>query len=280
MMLVDIHAIKALLLRMAFKTAYARLSVLTIGAVVILSFSGSLLAHPDVPRLILIHRLIGIASGLLLANLLRKTWQTQRSRPLILVSTVAGFVLFLAQALLGAQLAAVGADYLGFLHRVTALAVWGALTVQVISVGLSANSQEEEYLAAVEFSNRNGMLQDVLQLTKPIVVTLLLVTTFAGMVIGAQAFPPLPITVWTLIGGFLAAGGSGAINQYIDRFDDSKMQCTQKRPIPSGRLTAGEGLAIGVAMIISSFYVMVIFVNLTAALLTLTGIIYYVCIDL
>jgi len=54
------------------------------------------------------------------------------------------------------------------------------------------------------------------------------------MVIGAQAWPSFSITFWTLLGGFLAAGGSGAINQYIDRDDDVRMQRTQKRPIPAG----------------------------------------------
>ncbi|OGO61272.1 MAG: protoheme IX farnesyltransferase [Chloroflexi bacterium RBG_19FT_COMBO_47_9] len=115
-------------------------------------------------------------------------------------------------------------------------------------------------------------------LTKPIVVVLLLVTTLAGMVIGAREWPRLDIMLWTLLGGFMAAGGSGAINQYIDREDDGKMQRTQKRPIPSGRLTPGEGLAFGAAMVLSSFYLMTAFVNFLSALLVLTGIIYYVLI--
>ena len=113
-------------------------------------------------------------------------------------------------------------------------------------------------------------------LTKPIVVLLLLVTTYAGMVIGAQAWPSASLTFWTLLGGFMAAGGSGAINQYIDRYDDGKMQRTQKRPIPSGRLTPAEGLAFGVGLALASFYLMTAFVNFLAALLTLAGIIYYV----
>lgn len=74
----------------------------------------------------------------------------------------------------------------------------------------------------------------------------------------------------------MAAGGSGAINQYIDRYDDERMQRTSRRPIPSGRLTPGEGLAFGIALTLSSFYLFVAFVNLLAALLSLAGIIYYV----
>ncbi|MCU0489239.1 MAG: heme o synthase [Anaerolineales bacterium] len=98
------------------------------------------------------------------------------------------------------------------------------------------------------------------------------------MVIGAQAWPAAGLVFWTLLGGFMAAGGSGAINQYIDRADDSKMQRTQKRPIPSGRLTPAEGLAFGVGIALASFYIMTAFVNFLAALLSLAGIIYYVLI--
>ena len=125
-------------------------------------------------------------------------------------------------------------------------------------------------------SGAKGLGRDLLMLTKPIVVALLLVTTYAGMVIGAQAWPSLSLTFWTLLGGFLAAGGSGAINQYIDREDDLRMQRTQKRPIPSGRLTPAEGLAFGVGIALASFYLLTAFVNFLAALLSLAGIIYYV----
>jgi protoheme IX farnesyltransferase len=96
------------------------------------------------------------------------------------------------------------------------------------------------------------------------------------MVIGAQAWPTFSLAFWTLLGGFLAAGGSGAINQFIDREDDLRMQRTQKRPIPSGRLTPAEGLAFGVGIALASFYLMTAMVNFLAALLSLAGIIYYV----
>jgi protoheme IX farnesyltransferase len=96
------------------------------------------------------------------------------------------------------------------------------------------------------------------------------------MVIGGRALPGLWATFWTLLGGFMAAGGAGAINQYIDRADDEKMQRTQKRPIPSGRMTPGEGLAFGIGIGLASFYLFVAFVNFLAALLSLAGLIYYV----
>ncbi len=154
--------------------------------------------------------------------------------------------------------------------------MWTALIAQVALTGLAQRSREEEQEEAALAKGRRGLIEDFLALTKPIVVALLLVTTFAGMVVGGEAWPPLRLVFWTLLGGFMAAGGSGAINQYIDRFDDVKMQRTSKRPIPSGRLTPGEGLAFGVAMALGSFYLMVVKVNFLAALLTLAGTLYYV----
>jgi len=292
-----IYPLKAKFSHLSYRTPFARLSLITVGMMILLSISGSVLGHSGVVPcfgwplcaegllplspaswLSLIHRLTVAISGLALLVLFWNAWKTQRSQTVILVSTTAAFVLFFAQALLSARLVQGLPFYLVLLHRATAMAVWVALTVQVVSVGIAARTVSDERLEAVEYSNRKEMLRDVFLLTKPVVVALLLVTTFAGMVIGAQEWPSLPIAFWTLLGGFMAAGGSGAINQYIDRFDDFKMQRTQKRPIPSGRLTAGEGLAVGVAMTLSSFYVMVAFVNLTVALLTLAGIFYYVLI--
>jgi len=215
----------------------------------------------------------------MMGALLLQAWRTQRSQTAIMVTTTAAGVLFFSQALMGMVEAA--RDYPGYLialHIATATAVWAALSVQVTLVGLAKRSTEAEREEVNIWKGRNfkGLLKDYLLLTKPIVVALLLVTTFAGMVVGAKAWPSLSLVFWTLLGGFLAAGGSGAINQYIDREDDNKMQRTSKRPIPSGRLTPGEGLAFGVGTALFSFYLMVAMVNFLAALLTLAGIIYYV----
>ena len=122
------------------------------------------------------------------------------------------------------------------------------------------------------------MLKDYLLLTRPVVVLLLLLTTFAGMVIGARAWPPLSLTFWTLLGGFMAAGGSGVLNQYIDRREDALMQRTQNRPIPAGRLSPNEVLAFGLVMSLASIGVMMVFVNSLAALLSLVGILHYVVV--
>jgi len=285
----------------AYRTPFARLSLAVLAVIFILLMSGSLVAASPSSAvcqgwplcngrlfptevgawLPWIHRLLVLASGVLFLLLLRQAWRSQRSQTVILVTTSAAVVLFFAQALMGSQMLAAGTTqglpaYLVALHQATAVAVWAAVVIQGVAVGFAARQPEDELLEALNAVGRKGLVKDFLMLTKPIVVLLLLVTTYAGMVIGAHAWPSVELTFWTLLGGFMAAGGSGAINQFIDREDDQRMQRTQKRPIPSGRLTPAEGLAFGVGMALASFYLVVAFVNLLAALLTLAGIIYYV----
>ena len=103
-----------------------------------------------------------------------------------------------------------------------------------------------------------------------------MITTYGGLVIGGKAWPSFSLTIWTLIGGALAAGGSSALNQYIDRELDKNMQRTAKRPLADGRLTDAEGLAFGLGLSLISYYILACFVNGLAALLSLAGIIYYV----
>jgi protoheme IX farnesyltransferase len=282
---------------LAFSSPFARLSLWTLAATFALLVSGTFIgasgaaaACPGWPLcggwqlpadllgwINVSHRLMAALAGALVTMTLVQAWRSQRSQTAILVSTTAVAVLFFSQALMGAYEAVRNYPaYLVGLHVATAAGVWAALIVQVTLTGLARRSDAEERLEASLARNRTGLLKDFLALTKPVVVALLLVTTFAGMVVGGEAWPPLGLVFWTLLAGFMAAGGSGAINQYIDRYDDFKMQRTARRPIPSGRLTPGEGLAFGVALTLASFYLMVATVNFLAALLTLAGIIYYV----
>lgn len=118
--------------------------------------------------------------------------------------------------------------------------------------------------------------KDFLALTKPIIVLLLLVTTLSGMIVGAHGWPPLGVVFWTMAGGAMAAGGASALNQYVDRDLDRKMQRTQGRPLPGGRLTDADGLAFGLVLCLAGFYTLAIGVNLLSAWLALAGMIYYV----
>jgi protoheme IX farnesyltransferase len=119
-------------------------------------------------------------------------------------------------------------------------------------------------------------LLDYLALTKPLIVCLLLVTTLAAMFVAAGGALLPSLIGWTIAGGALAAGGASALNQYIERDLDAQMARTARRPIPAGRIKPREGLVFGLVLSALSFLIFVLFVNWSAALLSLAGNLYYV----
>ena len=123
-----------------------------------------------------------------------------------------------------------------------------------------------------------GTLNDYYELTKPRIIYLLLITTFAAMIMAAHGLPPLGLTLLTLLGGALAAGSAGAFNCVIDRDIDRLMTRTMTRPIPMGRISPLAGIAFATALGIGSFALLYTLVNPLAAWLSLAGNVYYVLI--
>jgi len=121
-------------------------------------------------------------------------------------------------------------------------------------------------------------LRDYVTLTKPRIISLLLITTLAPMVLAAGGWPGLGLVAWTMIGGYLMAGGANAINMFLDRDIDGIMGRTRLRPIPSGRMSPAHGLAFGITLAVLSFGLFAVAVNLVAGLLALAGLLYYVFI--
>jgi protoheme IX farnesyltransferase len=113
-------------------------------------------------------------------------------------------------------------------------------------------------------------------LMKPRVAVLLLITTLAAMLMAHRGLPPLQLIFFTLLGGFLATGGAGAINHYLDRDIDELMGRTSARPIPAGMVPPLNALFFGICLGILSFTLMVAFVNLLSAGLTLFALLFYV----
>ena len=215
--------------------------------------------------------LVGVASVLMFA-VFRKAWREQREQRVVLPLTTILAVMFFGQALVGAiQVTQSGAGHLVILHRLTTWALWISLLLLVYASGML----DREGLSPVVF-DRKQRAKDFFALSKPLIVGLLLITTYGGLVAGAKEIPSFPLTMWTLFGGALAASGSSALNQFIDRELDKNMQRTAKRPLADGRLTGAEGLAFGLGLSLVSYYVLACFVNSLAALLSLAGIIYYV----
>jgi len=215
--------------------------------------------------------LVGIASILMLA-VFRNAWREQREQKILLPLTTILAVMFFGQALVGAiQVTQSHVEQLVILHKLTTIALWISLSLLVYASGVLVSGETKSVPG-----NGRQRLKDFLALTKPLIVGLLLITTYGGLVIGGRAWPSLSLTLWTLLGGALAAGGSSALNQYIDRELDKNMQRTAKRPLADGRLTDAEGLAFGLGLSLVSYYILACFVNGLAALLSLAGIVYYV----
>jgi protoheme IX farnesyltransferase len=118
--------------------------------------------------------------------------------------------------------------------------------------------------------------RDYLALTKPRIIALLLVTTVATMLVANPAGPPLAIVIWTMLGGYLAAGGAGAINHYLDREADSRKARTRGRPLVSGRIEPLHGLIFGIALGAIAFVQLALTVNFLAAALAMAGLLGYV----
>lgn len=258
---------------------FAVLALTVVGRIVTLTSAwafciGWLVCVPTAPLgwLKLAHMsLVGLASILMLV-VFRKAWREQRKPEIILPLTTILGVMFFGQALVGAvQVTQSFAEQLVVLHQLTTFALWTSLVLLLYASGVFI---KEDVKPAI--LNGPQRAKDFFALTKPLIVGLLLITTYGGLVIGMRAWPSFSLTMWTLVGGALAAGGSSALNQYIDRELDKHMQRTAKRPLADGRLTNAEGLAFGLGLTLASYYVLACFVNGLAALLSLAGIIYYV----
>lgn len=118
------------------------------------------------------------------------------------------------------------------------------------------------------------VLADYFDLTKPKVQSLLLLTTVTTMEVAGD--PSVSKIALTCLGGYLSAGGAGAVNHYWDRDIDARMRRTASRPIPSGRISPAAALRFGVALALLSLVQMSLTVNLLAALLAFAGFVGYV----
>lgn len=284
--------------RLKFQSPYSKISLIVLALIFVVLVSGALVSSanayfdctgwplcngrlPDTTYgwVSLSHRIVVGITTIIILWMLNNAWRSQRTQRAILASSTVTTVLLLGQVFIGYLNAQENPPlYITGLHVASAAAVWASVVIQSMFVGLAARTPKVELAESalpLDIKQRN---KDLLSLTKPIIVLLLLVTTYAGMVVGAKEFPSLKLTFWTMLGGALAAGGSAAVNQYIDRELDQKMTRTSRRPIASGRMYPAEGLAFGLGALFVAFYMMAGMVNLLAALLSLTGMIYYIVI--
>jgi protoheme IX farnesyltransferase len=228
----------------------------------------------------LTHRLIALVAVLLVAGVAWKARRVRGESPWVVGLVTAAAVFMVAQVFVGA------ANIWFRLHPAVSVAhlavatiVWVLLVLAVLADRALASATVQQERAAVRGAMQRPLgevVRDYLVLTKPGVMVLLLVTTLCAMLVAAQGVPSLWTLFWTLVGGALASGGAGAINHYVDRDIDAIMTRTRRRPLPAGRVAPEYALLFGIVLSVLAVYVLTAFVNPVAAVLSLSGNLFYV----
>ena len=207
--------------------------------------------------------LAAIALPLLVANAI----VARMAYPVLLVRAVAAVALFVFAIALGGAVA------------------WsdGATWASVLHVGAAGSAFAASLLVLVATLRGRPVplasARDYLTLTKPRIMTLLLLTGAAGMFVGAQGVPPIGLLIITMVGLALACGGASALNHVLDRDIDVLMGSrTKERPVASGRVTPEQALEFGVLLSALSFALLASAVNVLTAVLALVGNLFYVVV--
>ncbi|BFN26278.1 protoheme IX farnesyltransferase [Pseudomonas sp. SCT] len=120
--------------------------------------------------------------------------------------------------------------------------------------------------------------RDYLELTKPKVVLLMLITSLVGMFLATRAGVPWTVLLFGNLGIALCAGGAAAVNHVVDRQIDSVMARTHKRPLAEGRVSPAAALTFAFILGVSGLALLLTFTNALAAWLTLASLIGYAVI--
>jgi len=146
-------------------------------------------------------------------------------------------------------------------------------------VTVQSNNEAEAIAAAkIVAPATSSLFSDLLEVTKPKVVLLLVFTAIVGMALAVPGMVPIQETVFGVIGIGLAAASAAAINHVVDQHADAQMNRTSKRPIPQGNLTSKKVLLFAAALGGVAMFLLVVFVNVLTAVLTFLSLIGYACV--
>ena len=127
-------------------------------------------------------------------------------------------------------------------------------------------------------SRRSSTLSAYVELTKPRIIELLLITTIPAMVVASNGWPGLGLIVIALVGGTLAAGGANVINQVYDGDIDRIMSRTNRRPIPTNRVSPAAATVFGLVLGAAGFLVLWFGTTPLAGVLSLIAYAFYVLV--
>ena len=132
-------------------------------------------------------------------------------------------------------------------------------------------------VSPLELASRRVRFADLMELTKPRITFLVLITTLVGFYMGSRDGLRSMLLVHTIVGTALVAGGASALNQYVERDLDALMLRTRNRPLPDGRLQPRDALLFSAIISALGIGYLVFFVNFLTGLigiLTLAGYIF------
>ena len=212
------------------------------------------------------HRYAAGIVGALVVLACIEAWRHRREAPGLGPLAIATAVIFLAQVAIGAANPLTGfSPWALGAHPAVASLLWCSV------VGLAA-------VAWRPASQQRALVRDLIALTKPAIMSLLLLTALGGMFLAQRGVPPFGLLAATLIGGAAASGGAASLNHYFDRDIDERMRRTRKRPLPAHRVSTGVAIWWGIALNVIAFVVLAVFTNLLAAMLALGGTVFYILV--
>ncbi len=122
------------------------------------------------------------------------------------------------------------------------------------------------YTLGADFTRASRRAADFVSLMKPRILLMVLLTILAGFYLGVRGTPDYVTLLQVLAGTALAAGGTLALNQFLERDLDARMTRTQLRPLPSGRLQPAEVLLFGVVLVLAGLLYLTIAINIVSGI--------------
>ena len=246
--------------------------------------NGSLIPTSELQAIQMAHRLVVVGALVASVGLVRIAWKHRdQSRLIGRVALVLVHLLAL-QFLAGALIPWMQfSQFPRVLHIALATGVWGcAVLLMALASRWTATQAGADFGRAParreggDTGTASSFLMDLVTLTKPRVMVLLLVTATGGMVLASRGMPPLGVAAAVLIGGALASGGAGSINHGLEGGIDRAMVRTRQRPVASGRITPQFAIGFGIALNVASFMLLASVTNVLAASLAVGGSVFYV----
>src|SRR6266550_1292020 len=241
---------------------------------------GFRLAIEGSPAIQLLHRGVAAVIGLVVVMSLLSVLARHRRQPAVRATVALTLAALAFQVAVGAAVVTLHLPaVLRGLHLALASAVWAGTVVLAVLAGrlpVAGVRVDERGEARPVRRPARDIVLDYVSLAKPRIIPLLLVTALGGMMIAQRGWPSTGLVVLTLLGGALAAAGAGAINCWIDRDLDGAMLRTRRRPLPDGRIAPRHALLFGIALGVAAFLLLAFWVNVLAATLAISGLLFYV----